>query len=87
MTGAGVILIFALSFAVFWRHLKQPVYEPLRSEGLLWKRTGYHLLQALLRDKVDPLKPVQMQLAIYGLALGTATIAAVAALIWSAVSL
>ncbi|KIC16045.1 MULTISPECIES: hypothetical protein [unclassified Leisingera] len=83
MAGVAVILIFVVSFLLYRRELQNPVYAPLREEGVIWKRTGFHLLHAVLRDKSDPLKPIQMRLGLLGLGWGAAVVmAAVAAVVY-----
>ncbi|KIC09925.1 hypothetical protein RA19_14320 [Leisingera sp. ANG-M1] len=82
MVGGAIVLIFAVSFLLYRRHLQNPVYGPLHEEGLIWKRTGFHLFQAVFRDKSDPLKPLQMRLGLTGLILGAAAIAAAATVIF-----
>ncbi|WP_027243353.1 hypothetical protein [Leisingera daeponensis] len=82
MAGVAVILIFVVSFLLYRRQLQNPVYAPLREEGLIWKRTGFHLLQAVLRDKSDPLKPIQMRLGLTGFGVATVTMAAAGAIVY-----
>ncbi len=82
MAGVAVILIFVVSFLLYRRELQNPVYAPLREERLIWKRTGFHLLHAVLRDKSDPLKPIQMRLGLSGLGVAAVAMAAVAAVVY-----
>lgn len=61
------LLVAGSSCWIYRRHSLKPRYRPLKEAGLLWKPTGFHSIQGMARNKRDPLRRLQIELAVYGM--------------------